>query len=393
MLAAVGSMGIAQAVLLRAKHDPISHNAVMRCGFYIAVTLGTVLAGVGAIAVVLVLPNDYRRVALWGIAMLAYIPVQLVNWVLLSEYLGQQQFTTYYVLQILPSIIYCAVMGGLVCGGGASGASFAMACLFGHVVTTAVLLFACRQRIRKREPSHSHFMPLLRLGFTLHAPTVLIAVIQRLDLALVIWLTGPEKLGLYAAAQAIATGQLGLTAPFAQAVFADATRNLDGSRLSFQLQLSQVMVLVSALLSVASGPFLLRTCFGLDFAAAADLILPLTLLIALRNSTDVAGQILRAYGRSSMLTRTFVVQIVLSLVLGATALKVGGCTSMAWVLSGCECVITVAILQMTTNRLDVPALTMWTLPDVWNAIAGVRSGLLEYSRRRLVKGSGGYSVD
>jgi O-antigen/teichoic acid export membrane protein len=144
MLAAVGSLGIAQAVLLRARHDPISHNAVMRCGFYIAVTLGTVLAGVGAIAVVFVLPNEYRLVTLWAIAMLAYIPAQLVNWVLLSDYLGQQQFTTYYVLQLLPSVVYCAAMCGLVYGGGASGPSFAMACLLGHAVTTAVLLVIFR---------------------------------------------------------------------------------------------------------------------------------------------------------------------------------------------------------------------------------------------------------
>jgi len=108
------------------------------------------------------------------------------------------------------------------------------------------------------------------MGF--YVPAVAGFILMRADTFLLVRLTGAQAIGLYAVAQAIATGQIGAVGPFVQVVFAAVAREVEQEKalrmLARHFRLAQFVVIGVGLATAGLTPWVIPFLFGSNFSEA-----------------------------------------------------------------------------------------------------------------------------
>jgi O-antigen/teichoic acid export membrane protein len=125
-------------------------------------------------------------------------------------------------------------------------------------------------------------------------------LLLRLDQTLIVPLSGPRELGIYAVAVTVSEIALVFNSSVANVMFSMESRRQSGERLSQAARVSSGITIVIAAVVALSAGALIPLFFGVEFADAVPVTAILLLAIVVGNPGSVAGSGLSARGRPGL---------------------------------------------------------------------------------------------
>jgi O-antigen/teichoic acid export membrane protein len=172
------------------------------------------------------------------------------------------------------------------------------------------------------------FVQAREYGFHIYVGRVLSIGTYNMDVLMLAALTNARAVGLYSLAGAVAAG-LGLPMnAFASVLF---RRMVQSERLDRRwLALSWSVGAVTVVGAAALGGVVLRAVFSGSYAAAASLLVPLTMAEAMRGTTGLYNSFLTAHARGRELRNAGLVLTISNVLLNFALIPPFGAAGAAW---------------------------------------------------------------
>jgi O-antigen/teichoic acid export membrane protein len=302
LLAAVGSLGLAEAVTYEAATGSSPVKAVVGSGLAIAALQSLVLVGIGAVVASLVHGGQDARIARSTYLFLGYIPLNLVTIYAMGVLNGLQRFFAYHALRL---VVIAAVASGLLLLATSRALTLRAAVvtyLTANAVTaTGAMIALRRQGALSLAWRRDTIRRLLSFGLRSHTTNIASLLNEQLDQLVISIFLAPAKLGLYVIAVTMtsATTIIGsatsmVVLPVIASLRAPAERVAAATRYVGWVLVGATCI---ALPMVAFTPLLIRVLFGEQFLAATGVARVLLLAAILLSANRVIGAVLKGVGR------------------------------------------------------------------------------------------------
>jgi O-antigen/teichoic acid export membrane protein len=301
ILAAVGSLGVAEAATYETASGSSPVEAVFGSCLTIAGVQSLALIAIGAVVVTTVHGHD-SEIARSTHLFLVFIPLNLLTLHAAGILNGLHRFTAYQALRFT---IIALIAGGLVLLAAQRAMTVRAAIvvyLVANAVTAVVALFLLRRQATRPLPLRDRTIRrLLRFGLRSHTTNVASLLNERLDQLVISFFLAPAKLGLYVIAVTLtsatmvignATGMVIL--PVVASLEDPAERIAAASRYVGWVLVGAACVAVPM---IAFTPLLIRVFFGHDFLSATAVTRVLLVATVLLSANRVIGALLKAIGR------------------------------------------------------------------------------------------------
>jgi O-antigen/teichoic acid export membrane protein len=359
LLAAVGSLGVSEAVTYETATGSSPVRAVVGSGLAVAALQSLVLVCIGAVVASLVHGGHDARVARSTYLYLAYIPLNLVSIYAMGVLNGLQRFFAYHALRLVVIVVVASGLLLLAISRALTLRAAIVTYLIANAITAAGAILALR---RQRALSLAWRPDTLRrlLGFGLRSHTTNVASLlnEQLDQLVISVFLAPAKLGLYVIAVTLtsATTIIGsatsmVVLPVVASLRDPADRAAAATRYVGWVLVGATCV---ALPMMAFTPLLIRVLFGEGFLGAAGVARVLLLAAILLSANRVIGAVLKGVGRpldAGMAECLSLVATVAGLALLLPRLELLGagltsllayCSTTIWMTSRAACALDVA---------------------------------------------------
>jgi O-antigen/teichoic acid export membrane protein len=358
---------------------------VVSAGFWLAILLGCAQSAWLALALPIYLPADKMHLLFASRCLLTYLPAAFITSALTGIDQGRGRFGRFSLFMALPGILYVAAILLAWGTGHVSPTAFATGLLAAIVVTAGARAALDGDVLRRFKPNWAISQNLLKRGFNYYLPAITSALLGRCDMFLIVRLLPEDAIGLYAVAQAIATGQIGAVNPFVQVGFSAVAGHADQEQalktMARHFRFAALAVIVVGLLSAAATPWGIRLFFGAKFIGATAATLLLIGATAFWGMAQVLDQGLRAACHtrpgifSNLLGATFLFAV------GNPACSRFGINGMAAAMLGAQFLNLLFLAGFCVVHLRLPASLIW--PFARTTICEVRAFASHIMRRSL----------
>jgi O-antigen/teichoic acid export membrane protein len=229
------------------------------------------------------------------------MPLTFASLALLGIYQGRQSFLRLNIFRLLPVVLYLVGLLLLWVTHAISAGTAALSNMVAAAVTVAIQAgFAWRYLLPSGDSEWGGVAKqTLRQGLVFLMPTLAGVILMRLDMALLIRMVSSVEIGYYAAAMAIALGQVAVSSTLVQVSFPKVAAGsvVNGrSVLLRQLRWGIPSIALMALLTGFCSPWILRFLFGPAFLPALPVALVLTAAIAIWSVGHILDNGLRGMG-------------------------------------------------------------------------------------------------
>jgi O-antigen/teichoic acid export membrane protein len=365
IIAQLGRLGIHEATAFEVSRRPQDEDELLRAGFGLALILGLPQVILGAPMVSFLLPAD--KIHLAGIIhwFMAFIILAQCNWVLLGADQGKFRFGRFNILQVLPSALYVAAMIGFWVMGRADVTTFTIACLGSYLLALLVRMAFCYRIIVARLPVWADMKRLLVRGFSLHVAHLGLIGMNGTDMLVLVSLLPSDQVGLYAAALALAWGQVALSNALSQVGFVKIAGETDRiaakASLLNQFRIAQLISLALVGLFLLTSPYMMRYAFGQAFMPAVPVAFWLIGALGVAGLTNVLDTGFRALGRSWVAGLGYGVGVAVMIVGALCLVPTDGILAMAKVRFLSSVVVLLIYCVALWGLEEVPIKQLWGL--------------------------------
>jgi len=273
MLLSLGEFEFSRSVIVQASKCYEMNPELTSTAFWVACVLGCLEMGLLAIFLRLFLPAD--KLHLLGAArwFAFYLPASYVTAALIGIDQGRGRFGRFSFVQATPGALYVLIVLLILWPRHLlSPETFAFAMLSG-VISIAVLRASLDfPKIFTARPNWALARLLLRRGIGFYIPSLAGLALLRADMFLLVRLAPAGIIGIYAVAQAISMGQVGVINPFIQVGFAAVAQQPAEDRalvtLARHFRFAQLAAIGMGLAAAALTPWGIRVFFGAEFLSA-----------------------------------------------------------------------------------------------------------------------------
>jgi len=354
-------------------------------GFWLALLLGCAQSAWLALALPIYLPADKMHLLFTSRCLLTYLPVGFITSALTGIDQGRGRFGRFSLFLALPGILYAAAILLAWGTGHVSSSAFAAGFLTAMVVTAGARAALDWDVLRRFKPNWAIGQKLLKRGFNYYLPAITSALLGRCDIFLIVRLLPADAIGLYAVAQAIATGQIGAVNPFVQVGFSAVAAHADQEQalktMARHFRFAALAVIFVGLVAAAATPWGINLFFGAKFIGATAATLLLIGATAFWGMAQVLDQGLRAACHprpgifSNLLGATFLFAV------GIPACSRFGINGIAGAMLGAQFLNLLFLVGFCMVRLGLPASLIW--PFAWTTICEIRAVGSQIMRRGL----------
>jgi O-antigen/teichoic acid export membrane protein len=375
LLAAVGSLGVAEAVTYETATGSSPVRAVVGSGLAVAALQSLALVGIGVVVASTVHRGHDARIVRSTYLFLAYIPLNLVSIYAMGVLNGLKRFFAYHALRLVVIAVVASGLLLLAVNRALTVHAAVVTYLIANAVTGAAAILALRRHgALSLGYSHETIRRLLGFGLRSHTTNVASLLNEQLDQLVISIFLAPAKLGLYVIAVTLtsATTIIGsatsmVVLPVVASLRDPAERVAAATR---YVGLVLFGAACAALPMVAFTPLLIRVLFGEKFLGAAGVARVLLLAAILLSTNRVIGAVLKGVGRPLDAGMAECLSLVatmagLTLLLPRLELLGAGLTSLL-----AYCTTTVWMTSRAARALDVTPMAL-LLP--W-AMTGRRLG-------------------
>ena len=244
----------------------------MATSFWLSILLGAIQTLILTVTLPLFLSPGNLQLLSTARWFAIYLPAVYITLFLTGIDQGRGHLGRFAIFQALPGIVYLitAIFAWWIRA--ISPSAFAFCILSGAVITAALRIILDWRSILHFRPRWHIACSLLRRGMGFYVPAVAGFILMRADTFLLVRLTAAQAIGLYAVAQAIATGQIGAVGPFVQVVFAAVAREVEQEKalrtLARHFRLAQFVVIGVGLATAGLTPWAIPFLFGSKFSEA-----------------------------------------------------------------------------------------------------------------------------
>jgi O-antigen/teichoic acid export membrane protein len=301
VIAAVGSLGVADAATYYAARGTIAHARLIWTTIAVTLVQSAALVGAGAIALPLVLGSKSDLVVEQSLLYLAYIPFHLLSLALMGILNGLHRFRAFHAARLLYAVSTAAALVLVAAGSELTTERIVVVYIAGTVLTAAGAAAAVfRHRRPRPEADRATGRTLVGFGVRSHASSITSLFNERLDLLVISLFLAPAKLGLYVVAVTL-TSLTSLAATSVSLVAMPSVARLDGdARADAARRYLLLTVAAAAAISLPAAVFapqLIRLFFGADFvpaSTAARILLVAAVVLAAARTLEA---LLKGLGR------------------------------------------------------------------------------------------------
>jgi O-antigen/teichoic acid export membrane protein len=302
VLAAVGSLGVSEAVTYETARGSSPVKSVVGSSFAIAAVQSFVLAVIGTFLVALVHRGDEPRIIRSSLLYLAFIPLNLLTLYAAAVLNGLRQFFAFHALRLM---VIAVTAGGIVAVATnetltveAAVAIYLVANVFTAATTIVVL---ARRGVLSITCSQATVRRLLGFGIRTHTASLASMVNERLDQLVISIFLAPAKLGLYviavtmtSATMIIGQAAAGVVLPVVASLEDPTARIATATRYVRWVLIGAVCIAIPVLVST---PALIRILFGEEFVGAVLVTRVLLIASIFFSVNRVIAAVLNAVGR------------------------------------------------------------------------------------------------
>jgi O-antigen/teichoic acid export membrane protein len=338
---------------------------VVATGFWLAALLSVAQAAALAIVLPHYLPADKAHLLTASKAFMLYLPASLITFALAGIDQGRGRFGRFSLLLALPGIVYVVAIGVLWLGDFISPMAFALGILAGAVVTAVTRITMDWRTILHFGPDWTIASRVLKRGFGFYVPALASFLLARADMFLLVRLVPTTAIGLYAAAQAIALGQIGAITPFVQVGFAAVANQFEPQQayetLLRHFRVAQVTMIGAGLATGVVTPWIIRVLFGVSFVPAVPTAYLLIAAAGLWGMEQVLEQGLRAasHPRPGIISNLLGLTVLVGI--GIPACLRLGINGLAAVVLLAQFVNLMSLIVLSVAALRIPVRRFWAL--------------------------------
>jgi O-antigen/teichoic acid export membrane protein len=301
LLAAVGSVGVVDAITVHTARANTSIGTLLGTGITLCLLQSGVLVAAGMLVVTVALAHYGSHTLHWAYLFLAYIPLYLLAMYLMAILNGMGRYSRFHALRFLvigastAGLVTLALVDRLTVGGAT------VVFLLAHVAALVASALGLRTMLPTLRVDKEVARNLLWFGVRSHSGNLTSMLNERLDQLLISILLAPTQLGLYVIAVTLTslTGLVGssvslVALPSLAQLPPGPAREQAAQRLVASTLIGSLAVTVPVLLLL---PWLIGTFFGSSFQAAAPSARVLLLAAVVFSTNRVLSAILRAVGR------------------------------------------------------------------------------------------------
>lgn len=274
MLLSLGEFEFSRSVIVQASRCDEASSELTSTAFAVALILGCMEMALLAIFLRLFLPAD--KIHLLGPArwFTFYLPASYITASLIGIDQGRGRFGRFSLIQAMPGVLYvfiilCVLWPARLL----SPETFAFAMLAGVISIAVLRISQDASAILTTRPDWTLALRLLRRGFAFYIPSLAGLALLRADMFLLVRLAPAGIIGIYAVAQAISMGQVGVINPFIQVGFAAVAQQTARDRaletLARHFRFAQLAAIGMGVAAAALTPWAIRIFFGTKFLSAA----------------------------------------------------------------------------------------------------------------------------
>lgn len=303
ILAAVGSLGVAEAATYETATESSPVTAVVGSSLGLAAAQSLALLAVGVVIGRVVHGAAHDGDVLRATDLfLAFIPLNLVTVYAMGVLGGRQRFLDYQALRVSVIAVTAAGLVLLAANRALTVRSAVVTYLIANGITAAAALLALRRQGALSFAWHSDTVRrLLAFGLRSHTTNVALLLNERLDQLVISVFLAPAKLGLYviavtvtSATTLIGTATAMVVLPVVASLEDPAGRVDAATRYVRRVLLGACCV---ALPMLAFTPWLIRLVFGEPFIGAVTVTRVLLVASVFLSCNRVIGAVLKAVGR------------------------------------------------------------------------------------------------
>jgi O-antigen/teichoic acid export membrane protein len=302
VLAAVGSLGVTEAVTYETARGSSPVKSVVGSSFVIAAVQALVLALVGVFLVALIHHGDEPRIIRPSFLYLAFIPLNLLAIYAAAVLNGLRRFFAFHALRLM---VIAVTAGGIIVVATNKTltveAAVVIYLIANALTAAATMVVLARRGVLSVTCDSATVRRLLRFGIRSHTTSLASMLNERLDqLVISVFLT-PAKLGLYVIAVTMtsATTMIGqATASIVVPVLASLEDHT--ARIAIATRYVSWVLIGSTCMAIpmlASTPTLIRILFGEEFLGAVPVTRVLLIATIFFSVNRVIAAVLNAVGR------------------------------------------------------------------------------------------------
>ena len=299
LIAAVGSLGIREAIVYRVSRTTESRPELICAAIILGCSLSVFLIPLAWLLfpVFKITGTSFERAAF---AYSLYIPLNLVGTFLIGALQGAQRFVVFNVARASVSVGFLAFVGFLWLTSKVDPINVAMALLISNLLTTILAATLCIQRMGIRIPNGTGLLAgVLTYGMRNHLGTVSNLLNRRLDQVILAALVEPMYLGLYVVAVSASSIVESPSRTVAAVLFPRVARSPRHAREELA-QFGQISLTCSLFLTFAGMiaiPVLLPIFYGPEYRASVAPALLLTVASMFVAIGLVWSSVFRGLGR------------------------------------------------------------------------------------------------
>jgi antigen flippase len=302
VLAAVGSLGVSEAVTYETARSSSAARDVVGSSFAIAAVQALVLVAIGSILVPLVHRGDEPRIVGLSFLYLAFIPVNLLALSAAAALNGLRQFVAFHGLRLMVIIVTAiGVIAAALNHALSLEAAIIVYLLANAITAAATMVVLARSGALSIACDRTTVRRLLGYGIRTHATSLASMLNERLDqLVISVFLT-PAKLGLYVIAVTL-TSATTIIGQAAASVVVPVVASLEDptARIAAATRYIGWVVVGAGCMAVpmlVSTPTLVRVLFGEQFLGAVAVTRVLLIATVFFSVNRVVAAVLNAVGR------------------------------------------------------------------------------------------------
>lgn len=275
VIAALGVLGVHEAVTFHASRRTAAGNTILYSGFLLVAVLSVASSAAAFIAVDIALAGYRAEVVTLARYCIAFIPLNYIGLCLVGLFQGAMRFDDWNVLRVLVHVAYAVLVGLFHLLGWGTLAGMVAAMLLSNVVVIVVAILRGLPHGWLHPARPTLARQLSSFGAKSHAGAVVQSLAERMDQLFISVLVGSAGLGLYVVATTVARLSALPAATLASLVFAkvaNATGAEDRTDLfGRHLRATLALVVLAAVAVITFADWIVTAFFGSAFAAAGGL--------------------------------------------------------------------------------------------------------------------------
>jgi O-antigen/teichoic acid export membrane protein len=302
VLAAVGTLGVSEAVTYETARGSSPVRNVVGSSFTIAAVQALVLVAIGSVLIAIVHRGDEGGIIRLSHVYLAFVPLNLLALYAAAVLNGLQQFFAFHALRLMVIVVTAIGVAAMATTGTLTLEAAIGIYLLANALTAAtVIIILARRGALSIAGDRATVRKLLGFGIRTHSTSVASMLNERLDQLVISVFLAPAKLGLYVIAVTMtsATTIIGQAAasimvPVVASLKDPAERIAAATRYVGWVLVGAVCVAIPML---AWTPALIRILFGVEFLGAATVTRVLLVATVFFSVNRVVAAVLNAVGR------------------------------------------------------------------------------------------------